>query len=460
MEKERYISLRNIIWRILFAWKFIVIVAIIFGIMTLGVKYAYDTMQYNEIISGLGEQTELTVEEKKQIEKYQQLEEIVNDLEIYNENSFYMNVNPVKAYTINQVFTIQTEEDEARQIVKECVGYLNSEQFAEEILIKNDVDTEQIDEYIIFISELISISYELTENEEYNIVVIMLAEKDGFVANTQLTYEELLNEIETYILMKKDIVVTGQIIGEISLSTIRTSKSIITATLKEYKTEMTTLEETFSEAQKNYIASKNDELADETIIQNYYDISTPKISPKFAALGFLVGIVVACGIVLVKVLLANTLQEEKEISYIYDIKTLGIIRNRYEGKGIDKWLHQIYEKKYVSTEKEIDLALANICIACENANTKKIYILGDRNFTSKIQRDAYRQLIERIKLEGIAVFEGENILIDAKAHMQMCEIGTVVFVEIVDKSNYKEIEAKLIKTKDSDVEVLGCIVMV
>ena len=468
MSNEKYISIENMIWRMLFGWKFIIFLAISCALLLPLGKYAYDRMNYAkevELIESQKEELmiELTDEEKEDVEAYVQIVERIEELEHYQENAFYTTVNPLYARSENIEFSVFADEN-VEEILEEYVAYFSSAEFVDSVIETYDISKDEIEMLRIHIEDVFKASFSLSEEEEeeeevYKFRLSFLYEEGGTIGGTQLKYEDLYQMVLQQILNDSRFTMTAQQTTKISTDGIRNNKFSLQNMINDFVNEKTVLEEGFTESQKIYINEKG---LGEIEVEEVVEGTAPTFSIKFILVGGLLGIIFGCAIIFVKVLFSGELQTVDEISNFYGVRTLGVFKiekKQSKTKGIDNILWQTRYKNMLDETSAAELVLANIKIALKNSGKSQLFISRGSKFGEITKLNWYKDIVHKLELENIEIVEGESIIKDAQSYMNMCQLGTVLFVEAVDVSKYQEIEHQIAMAKDSNVEIIGCIVV-
>ena len=122
MEKEKYLSIESLFWKIVFAWKTLLIVAVIFALLIPFFRYVQDYKDYKT------ELMELEQLKSIEVEGYDERNRVISCLETYKRIALYMNANPVDTVTNEMKFVskdIMLIED-----VDKYIDYLHSDEFA------------------------------------------------------------------------------------------------------------------------------------------------------------------------------------------------------------------------------------------------------------------------------------------------------------------------------------------
>lgn len=438
MEKEKYISIVNLFWKVLFAWRAILLGALIFAIIVPSFAYIYDKSEYTKKVSAM---MEMDAEEDQVLIDYTEKENLIKQLEMYEQVSFYVNANPTNVFKDKMIFT--STEAVTNNEMDKYVKYFYSDDFVENIFLGQIVSEEMKDVYILAVCDVIEVSYTVLDNGRVQLCVNVSYEDNCTIGETELYYKDLVNVVKDYVLKENAFYLISHNIEKINVKQFKEIRDAIKLVVYDYQYE-------YNQA-KTVAESKN--------IEN---IEVPQFSFKLIFVGGLLGIIIVCVCVFVKELFTNRLQDIEEISDFYDIQTLGVVQCEYLAKKknkIDSFLYKLKNHNVINCDEAIELAITNVKVLCDKSGIKDLYVSSSEAITKPLVMEEYKRIVEGIRKQGINVIEGNSVLVNAKAHLDMCEAGTILFVETVDKSRCKDIEAEIQKAQDSQVSVLGCVVL-
>jgi len=419
MEKERYISIDNFLWKMIFAWRYIVVVGCVFAFAVAGLKYVSDVKAFN----ALEPNEEISNEYAEKEQKIEYIEKELDELREYEKTSVYLNLDPANTYRISLTFHIKGDD------------IIETSQRAQ--LLVDKIQEEEL------YKELVTVSYGTDEKEKSRLYVSITYEAGAVVPGTELEQKELENLIVEEITSNRDNVIIARSEQKSSIYDVRNERKLVENLINDYETERNSLQK---------------EIAVGT------ELSIPSFSMKYAVIGFFAGVVLVCALIFVKVLFTNKLQNEKEVSDFYQVKTLGVFDDNVKEilsvkKGIDRFLYLLKYKKLLERKSSIDVIVANIEVVCQKNGYKEVYLTSSIESSFILQCESYQNMVYKLKSKGIELVEGNNILHDADAFRRMNTCANVIFMEAVERSDYREMEMQLVKARENDVDVLGYIVL-
>ena len=172
--QEKEINLMDLLWKLVYSWRAIIIWSVVFACLLTAVKYMKDSKNQEvdqktlteNIRSGLTEDENVTLEqaivENKAIEK-----QLMNNTE-YQKKSILMNIDPynenqvILQYYVNAHYSVNLSEsftkDYTPTLIKAYETYLANLNFTEDFVRTLDVDDSR------YLSELIRINLDIMQN--------------------------------------------------------------------------------------------------------------------------------------------------------------------------------------------------------------------------------------------------------------------------------------------------------
>lgn len=462
MQKEmRGINLHNLMWKIIFAWKQILIIGMVCSLILVGIKYNSD---YKNSKASEMEELELSESEKVNANKLLELYDQLNYYETYIKESLVMQVNPL-SYEVVKLqyyvdssymydFTEGMENDYTGAVVTAYASYITSDNFLNSF--KELMKIEKTNNYI---RELFTVSSNATSSI-LDITVIVPVDADA---------NEIIKNIETLLINKSD---TLQNVGEHELVEVNASIDKISS-LTMFTQRNTTMKSLDSikqliETEKASLALKELIYVDENLQYEQYKSGAvettyvkPSINVKYAIVGFVLGGFCVVVYYCIIALFSNKLQDANDIRILYNVGLLGCVKLSTEKEGpIRNVLMNVKcrNKKQGTHTQQISKIATGISIHAEKHNISKIYlsssiseILKDSEIIKDIQ-DALKD--KNIEINGIGTLSSE-----ANAMENANIADAVIIIEMFEKSRYSQIEQEILTVTDYDMQLIGAIVV-
>ncbi len=462
---EREINLLELFWRILFSWRQIICLGVIFAIIFGGIKYALDLRVYRSNMDVTIESVEekLTDEELEDVTRAKELRERIDTYQDYLNTSIVMQINPYEKTIVELQYYVQSDymynytENNQRDYTNDLMtlyyNYIRGGEISQSVKEAADVSMSQAD-----VSELISVSISGTSMG----VIVTCPEEEKL--------EEIAEVLKSHLSEKEKEL---QKIGSHKLVLLNESQNVIADTaLMDRKntisTNITTLNSQFdglkanmTEQQLRLLETETEEKDDKG---NEKELALkPSISKKYILLGGIFGIFLVCAWIVCKMVFTARLQNSEEIRTLFSIRLFGEIMIPAKKKPFlnvfDEKLLAVKnrKKKELSLEQQIKVVSANIALSCKQQNVSCIYLTGSEY--ENVDGSVLNLLKQELSVQNIQIKEGGNIFYDAESMKQGTEIGNILFVEQVGLSIYDEVFNELNLAKEQCTTILGAVVL-
>lgn len=458
---EREISIGEIVWSLLFGWRKIVCLALVFGLLFGGFRYvrdirAYRFAQESESIP----EDQLTSVELEEVNNIRNLQKQLEGDREYLEHSALMQMDPYSVPILELQFGIKSDyvmnynEDilpdytlmlgsmyhryvssgEMRKALREEAGLsVSSEELAELI------DAGQS-------SNILAVSVKYPDQDKLEDISAALQK---LLRQKEKEYQQIGSHQLMLLGESRDAVIDDRIMEK---------RNEMTARAASISVQINSLKNVLSEQQKSVLEQQvNAEKGTEIILEE------PRLNKIYFILGGCMGIFLAGIWILCSVLFTAKLQHPEEIRRLFQVRLLGEIKIQKKRRSflsvIDDrlLLCKNRKKKKLSEEQQIDIACVNTAISCKKGGAKELYMTGSEY--EHLDDAVKRKLKEELKGHGIQVTEGENMYYHARSMEQGMEIGNILLVEQVGLSVYDEISNEIQLLTEQSIHILGAIVV-
>jgi capsular polysaccharide biosynthesis protein len=461
---EKEIALKDLFFKLLYNWRKIFVVSLIFAVLIGGYKYLSGMRSFSN---------QATV--KSQEEAFQTAQEVYNSNKValendiknittgmkrqkdYNENSVLMQIDPFNEKVASKSFNVSTDYkimpdktyqniDTTKSVTK---AYLAAAQNGD--MYNYIMDNLSFDIELRYLKELISIS----NDEDTNIINIKVIHSDSKAC------EEIFNLVLDYFDQLKSTITAA--VGEHTLTGIDESmQSVVDIDLD---TKQKTNLDTSTTYEKNLIEKQNQLNALVAPVRPVISKSIiMKSTIKYAIVGFILGAFLITCILLFTILTSDKLLNAKDLRSRYNIRVLGILEKNKKKRlfmAVDKLIsrlegnsnHQIGETEVI---KRISSNLKAIC-ELNNIDNGSIF------FTGTIKQNLIKELCEKVQMElkdtSYQLLSGANISYSADTIDLMKSCKTIVIVEEIGTSTYTEFTKQLECIDDLGKNVVGIILV-
>ena len=496
--KERTISNKMLIYKVLKSWRAILIsiiigMVLVNGLLALNTSQkikeakaelaALESVEEEENSTGVvlpdsSLSTRVITETQVAVEVYKSLRKDYLQTLQYIQNSLYMQINPnsVSRYRLQYLldnhfevkYPIINKKDTTNDILQSYMLRLTNNEVCEEIAdtLGYETETSYIRELIsVYSSEdILNISVIGKDQEScMKIAEILKKELDKSLVEFRKIYGQfdftLINE-EYYISADSDIF-SKQLAQFTHLTSTKNTFNGLPAQMTDkqktyYYELLDSLFENTSDAEESIEMTADAALEGEDVIviptMQWYSI-------KGTLIGFVLGLFLACGWVILKTLLSGSMQSEEDVRGTAPV--LGtLIREPEKRKlgGIDQWLFKkLYRRELMASEEErFDMITTGIRLAAERLEGKKIFVTGTdmEESAQKLQQ----RLVNDLK-GSLDISCGRSALMDPMSLKTMSEADGVVLVETLEESRYEEVKRQWNLCEQSETPVLGYVIV-
>ena len=460
MQKEmREINFSKLIWKIIFAWKGILVSAIIFGaLLGLGI-YAMNSGDTTSNITDV----EFTEAEKATGNKMLELYEQLYYYEEYMEESLVIKVNPLKYENIRLQYYVDSqyvmnieqgvENDYTPALVSAYATYMLSDSFINQL--KESFSIEQENNYV---REIFTVKYDATSSTiDVAIIVPEHIKSEELLSAIRKTLEEkevALQDVGGHQLLEVNASVDNMMSEEL----LKKRENIIRG-YDSVKISIDNARKMLTSREKMYI---EENLAYEQYKSQYVVVvdNENKIELKYVVVGAILGAFFVVAYHVLVTILSDKLQDEKDIRTLFNVKLIGTVCDGLNKKGImNSLLNKIRyrnEETY-SYSEQIDRLGTRIAILCEQKGISNVFISGCS--IGMINSDIVADLQKVLEDKKITVCSVGKVNGDALSLEKAKTAQGVVLLEKIQSSKYEQIEQEIIALKDYEIPLVGAVVV-
>lgn len=459
MSNEREISIVDLLWRILFGWRFVLALAVICTIIGGLVSYKNYSSAMSSY-SASGDSVALSEYDKAQVAMAVQLEKDAKGFEVYLTESLLMNVDPydLKVATLSLIVTAGGHEEE---IVQLYGVRLQEDALASRLAAVMGIDgTKYVRELINVESfaqylNLDAASKERSISNSSTCIVSVICPESSMYEAVSNEITAYLNDIKTEVadaIGEHELVIASSELVTMADRTLAGKQVSEFGSLAALKTAKDNALNALSASQRAYYDGVRRGESDIVVAP-----VSPSFSKKYVALGFVLGLFLACAWIACKAIFASKLQNREELESQFHVRMLGSFASQKKYRGLDKLLYKWRHsgEKKLTLEERVDIICSNIAILCEKAGLKNVAITG--TCICEANRGLFESIVGELRNKGLSADAEESIIYNTASLKNVTQSGAAVIVEQVDVSKYREIEQELITLKGNDVNVLGCV---
>lgn len=465
-KQEREISIKEILWKIAFGWRSLLVSTLVIAVLVMAFFYLKDMKYYNEKVKEQQSGAEITEsgsdfteEELEEIQSAELLQKLIDERLTYINNSIKMQVNAyeenvlVLTWYVKSDYQLNYAEDVSKDYTEAVVaaykeyvqGGTLAQKLSEEIeydskYVKEILEIKNISESTVFSIEVIYPNQEVLQ-EMAEIIKNEMAQKTIYISQDIGSHS--LKFLSENVMVRTDAELAGY-------------QQNVCNELVSYQSQLSELKDSMTSEQLELLESaKGAEESVENDTNQKSELKKPEIQAKNIVFGFVLGLFLGIVWIICKMLFSARLQNSGELEEIYNVRLLGVIQQPKRVTSVDKLLLKLKNRntKQMSMETTLDMIVSNIALICQKEKNTRIYLTGSQ--IEKMDKEILEKIISRLKAFGIEVIYGESICYMAESLRKMVEVGMVVILEQTDLSIYQEIEKEIKVITEQRVKILG-----
>lgn len=461
------VDLRKEMFYLLRRWLLIAVSMIVFGALVGGLKYYIDKNQYNKQKNSPAEEIVLSDAEVEEVNHAAMYKKQIDELNEYLKSSVYINLDYHNVNTTKLTYIVELDtdeelayEEELTQLGSICEMY-NIYVGGDTIL--NDINAEEL--YGLenrYIDEMITIE-EYSADEYVDKIMVYIINNEQIEGIT----EEIKASLEAYCseLNKDGMKHELRLIEEINytaidnkvLSASQALQSDIYTTNTRYQKAVEDLNDNQELLYNKIIAGEDVELSELFSAENK-SVEKPGIDIVFIIAGMLVGLVIACGLLILKYSLSDKVLSDKDFEGLFELKYLGLLfDDKYaelrKKSVINRWEYgDLLESEY---KEKLNFVALKLKLMCDKKGINKVALISSdySNLSDEIVED----LCQRIKTEDIELVKVGNVLTDSKEMRKLFDAGACIFAEATNKTKIKKMNQLVELCYENNIEKLGVV---
>lgn len=446
MNRDIIVSVKELVYRILKKWKYLIVAAILGAVIfdVLGVYIAYTDYKdkqpipenvVNEYKNGLSENEQEEVNQA--FEAYKVYKRQYDENVEYINNSILMNMNVNNAITVQLnyyfdnkfelVYPVIDKTNNINDVMNAFVQKVTSDDTINKIKEKLDYDIDNK-----YLKELIAAN---SSQADQTLTIWIYANTDELAEKIS----EVINTvIEDYISEAK-----GEF-GEFEVSNTGSDKTMaLDQYVKEYQQNqivgINNLKESIQNVGDNLDNSQKEYY--DILVKNNENVSTEfkkqYIKVKYIVLGILCGIIFITGIIVLRYILQKSIRNVNDLHALYDLYNIGVY-NKAEDKDINKFAKQIIVMAKKNNINQIALI--------SSAQSSELY-------------DVIQKLKYGIKdtVKSVYVGMGESEILECVDKLE--KMDGVIFIEEKNVSTYLQVEQNIKICTKCNLNIIGNIMV-
>lgn len=476
--EEKEIRLTELIWKILYAWRFMILCVVVCAVLLTGLKYGKDksnlaaaSAQNNLSEADLREN--LTTDQENALTQAESVQRQLEEKQDYQAESILMNIDAYAKkvvtlqYYVNTNYTVNLNSsismDYVDSLIDSYTAYIENKGL-------NGSVTETLDWSVdeVYVGELIKVGGRIkSDGDQTNTVntsgktfiVYVTGEDDDQIKELADAVEQAITAYQPVLsdtIGAHELTLVDRYESVVTDETLAASQASLQTSITDLETKLSTLTAAFTDVQQKLLDGNTAEKS------STETASSAGISKKYILFGAFIGLFLGCLWIVLRYILSGRIQSAEELQEMYGLRILGNLaaeeKKRRFLDGFDRWLDAIRCIETWTVEEQQELILTNIVVTCKKEKIGHVF------FTTSVHVDETEDKItkvisEKLRENGIQVTFGENIMRNAGAFEQMAEIGHVVILEKAGTTQYTVLEKELTACSEQGALLLGIIVM-
>lgn len=456
-EYEQEIDLKELFFSILYRWRPIIFVAVVFGLLLGGYKVARGlySQQNAEAVAESREQYELDMAAyERNIASYTQdietLQKSIENQEIYNEDSVLMKIDPYHKPRASADLLVKLDETEWAKYPDGLAADPTDSlvrMYASNLVQQLDWSglEKQTGSEALYLKELVSVGTDYSSN----MITLEAIYQDEETA--ELILDEIISQMEDRYREYSSMA------GAHTIHVVNQNVGTITDTGLEDR--QTQIRDRVAAYQKNLEDKKNalKELEEPTLPAELSKKKVAKEGIKFALIGGVGGAFLVAFYFCMIYVLSGKVHTDEELKDRFGIKILGVFSLPVKTgafSSIDRWLERLEGKAVRPGDQEV-LERIGLNIRNYAGSAKKVLITGT------VMEDRLEELAGLLSelLPDIQLIPGGDMNQDPDTLRLLAESEAVVLVEEREVSKYQKIQKEKEAIDALKKPVLGCVIL-
>jgi len=466
---EREISLRELLWKIVYGWRLVIIIAIIFSVVVTGIKYYKDTVNLS-IAKKAKSKTEeellkeLTSEETEELLQAQNIQKQIEEKKEYQTNSILSNLNPYQMNMVTLQYSIRLNSEDnnvgsMEDIVSSYKTYIDNNGIIKDIKEKSNwsLDDAYLGELITTTEDIKNTDIENDMNDRENsiFVICVIGENNEKAEELADAVDVAMKNYSTKIstsMGSHELILLDRYIRQITDQNLAVTQSNLQTSITNLQTQFNSLTEKFNTQQTQILEG----IKDDTVI-----VEKVSVNGKYTILGFLLGVFAACVLLVLKYIYDNTVKSEEELKEIYGLRVFGnitikIVKKRRMFSGVDVWLESKEHRTNGTLEEQMEGLVINLSLQAKNQNIKNVVMIAPSALKEQ-EKEILSSVNLQLKEKGLEILLKEDMTQNINIIEDVADFGNVVFVVKGNSTKYKELEKDLERCSEQNANILGTV---
>ena len=468
LDQERIVTVSDLLKEVVRRWKLVVICAVVFLVLCAGYKYSKDLKAAKAANADSGKtattDVKLTDEEMNAVNNVISVQNNMQEQQEYLDNSVLMQINAYDESKITLQYRITSAD---KQLSKDLLSAY--ENYVSNGGLVQDMVTQGADMDLQYLNELISFEKDTDKESSTDGTSTIVTDAQAMtfdvvvIHKDQKSCEELAALVPTCMDQFAQTLTTST--GEHGLTMMNQSYAeVVDRDLWTYKIDrvnsvanmqdrVDTLKEKLSTDQVSLVEKSLKENSAKNSDKKT-EIVTAHFSKKYAVLGLGIGIILAILYIIISYILRGTINNAKDISYLYNLKLMGTLKNKKSGasKAGDK----LRGRRTIDFSAGESILCADLAGYCSKNQIQKLLIVT----SDEIRNQKWTEkLVAALKETGVEAAVEKDLLYDAQARERALAYDAAVLVAQVRQTRYETIEQEIAFCELQQIAIAGTVVV-
>lgn len=189
--------------------------------------------------------------------------------------------------------------------------------------------------------------------------------------------------------------------------------------------------------------------------------ASPSVNRKYVVIGFLTGLFIYAGVMLLIYLMDSRLNYTDDITALYGISRIGSVpdEKKWGRSAYTKWLRKLRDRgnRFFPRDKSVELSCTSIRALAAKKELSSLCVIGC-NMEGQTG-EICSSIVSAVSEAGIKAESIPNILYDADAYKTFSGYEGVVLLEKAGETMYEEILEELRKISEQGMSLLGAVIV-
>lgn len=483
--KQKEIEIVDLLYRILIKWRIVLVVSLIGCILGCFVQIYNNRIKAVELTQVQDADEEmimdgLSIAQVNAVEDAVDISMNIEELKQYLNDSIYMNLNPYKEDVVTLCYTISVEDDDMI-ITNKLSHLLNVYRLHINNLTSLEGYDQEVDLTNLFDCKLNS---EINCVQDYDNMYIFMQQnnqkEDTLIIYIKGSSKEMAEDLSKALQVDMENFKTRleKSIGQHGLQLVSEETTTIydqglellldqeQTKLTGYNTNLTNYMTKFTDNQKKaYMQLLNEKMGvddigeqDSVVVVN---VSLTDNLVKASFVGFIFGMIIVCGLIILRYLTDGLLKETSDLTATYNLFVQGdfsVLHAINQSKNkLDKWIIGLKNTEHISLSNMEERTIENVKLTIDREGMEQV-VFTSSFWLDDIDETFLRSLMDKVNSNAKLIFLND-LLGNVQALEASAKAGGIVLVEKIGSTRYQRMNKMIELCNEHGIRILGVVVL-